>query len=55
VCRTYVTGTEAGFCPYCGFVPPTAVALPEARTPFPLWAVLGIALALVLAVIAIAP
>jgi hypothetical protein len=27
-CQTYVTGTESGHCPRCGFVPPSAPQLP---------------------------
>jgi hypothetical protein len=29
VCQRYVTGTEAGYCPGCGFVPPVALDLAE--------------------------
>ena len=26
-CKTYVTGTESGHCPRCGFVPPSTVVV----------------------------
>jgi hypothetical protein len=29
VCQSYVTGTPAGHCPRCGFVPPSAPSVPE--------------------------
>jgi hypothetical protein len=28
-----VTGTESGFCPRCGFVPPTALPVTEEHAP----------------------
>ena len=28
VCKVYVTGTESGHCPRCGFVPPVAPPAP---------------------------
>lgn len=31
VCQEYVRGTEAGHCPRCGFVPPTAPVLAEPK------------------------
>jgi hypothetical protein len=31
-CKTYVTGTESGHCPRCGFVPPSAPEIPAPRT-----------------------
>ena len=37
-CKSYVTGTETGHCPRCGYVPPVAVAIPDAthaRWPLP--------------------
>ena len=29
VCQVVVTGTAAGHCPRCGFVPPSALVTPE--------------------------
>jgi hypothetical protein len=29
VCKVYVTGTDAGHCPRCGFIPPSAPAAVE--------------------------
>jgi hypothetical protein len=29
-CKGYVTGTESGHCPRCGYVPPVAVEIPDA-------------------------
>ena len=51
VCKVYVTGTEAGHCPRCGFVPPSAPAAVEPARGYGLWIVIGAA---VIAVIAIA-
>jgi uncharacterized paraquat-inducible protein A len=28
-CQTYVTGTESGHCPRCGFVPPALIAVSD--------------------------
>ncbi len=30
-CKAYVTGTQSGHCPKCGFVPPAAPELPRER------------------------
>lgn len=49
VCKVYVTGTESGHCPRCGFVPPSAPPIPEAR-PFPTTIVLAAVTAVALAV-----
>ena len=38
VCQAYVTGTETGHCPRCGFVPPVAPpAVAPLATFSPLW------------------
>ena len=29
-CKSYVTGTETGHCPRCGYVPPRALVVSEA-------------------------
>jgi len=42
VCREYVVGTATGHCPRCGFVPPTARAMPPIRAPISLAAVVAI-------------
>lgn len=43
-CRVFVRGTEAGHCPRCGLVPPTAIALPDDRLAarWPLWIAIAI-------------
>jgi hypothetical protein len=43
VCRVFVRGTEAGHCPKCGFVPPTAMRAPEPMPPWPYWRIVAIA------------
>ena len=50
VCKVYVTGTESGHCPRCGFVPPVAPpARPPLETYSPLWlAVLAVIAAVVM-------
>jgi len=42
VCRIYVTGTPAGHCPRCGFVPPSAPPAAEPSAPMALWPLLAI-------------
>ena len=50
MCKIYVTGTESGHCPRCGFVPPVAPpARPPLETYSPLWlAVLAVLAAVVM-------
>lgn len=39
-CQSYVTGTESGHCPRCGYVPPVAPPALEPMTTYsPLWLV----------------
>ena len=55
VCQVYVKGTESGHCPRCGFVPPSAPRVPEARgfpTTIVLGAVTAVAIGIVLAMYA---
>jgi hypothetical protein len=49
-CKTYVTGTESGHCPRCGFVPPSAPAVREAPPPIR-GVTIGIVLIAILAVV----
>ncbi|MBA3463153.1 MAG: hypothetical protein H0T46_24565 [Deltaproteobacteria bacterium] len=51
VCKVYVSGTEAGHCPRCGFVPPSA---PAALEPARGIGVVGLIAAVVIIAIAIA-
>lgn len=50
VCQSYVTGTESGHCPRCGYVPPVAPPpLAPITTYSPLWlVVMAVAVALLL-------
>lgn len=49
-CQTYVTGTESGHCPKCGWVPPTsALGGDDERSGLRVWL-----LAIVLVVLAVA-
>jgi hypothetical protein len=48
-CQRYVTGTESGHCPTCGFVPPFAPEVPPAPaalSPFVLFIVLAVVVAI---------
>lgn len=48
-CQRYVTGTESGHCPSCGFVPPSAPELPaEPRSQALVIAVVVVAIAIAL-------
>ena len=49
-CKTYVTGTESGHCPRCGFVPPSATPASEALRPIR-GLTIGLAVLMVLVVI----
>ena len=42
VCQSYVTGTAAGHCPRCGFVPPNAPAVHEPTFAVPRAVLLGL-------------
>jgi hypothetical protein len=45
-CKSYVTGTPSGHCPRCGWVPPSAPAVPrQARSRAPLRTVAVLAIA----------
>jgi hypothetical protein len=46
-CKRYVTGTESGHCPNCGFVPPSAPEVPQSMTSISSFVVLLVAAALV--------
>ncbi|HTL31656.1 MAG TPA: hypothetical protein VL326_00950 [Kofleriaceae bacterium] len=48
-CKSYVTGTESGHCPRCGFVPPSTVAARDGLQPIR-GVTIGIALIAILAV-----
>jgi len=37
VCRVFVTGTDLGQCPRCGWTPPDLTRVPEARTNADRW------------------
>ena len=48
-CQTYVTGTESGHCPRCGYMPPSVPTAREGLQPFR-----GLSVALVGILIAVA-
>lgn len=49
VCKVYVKGTDSGHCPRCGFVPPAAPPIPDARG-VPAWLLVGGVIAIAIAV-----
>jgi hypothetical protein len=49
-CRRYVTGTESGHCPNCGFVPPSAPDVPPTMTSLSLVWLLAAAVVVAIAV-----
>ncbi len=50
-CRTYVTGTDSGHCPRCGWVPPHAPEVPEPAVRSPVALVVVLLLVLVFALV----
>ena len=52
-CQEYVTGTDTGHCPRCGFVPPQMLELPREATSYRWWLISAIALAALIACVAI--